>query len=178
MIKEIFRVTIPVTFASLFHSWISTSVKSITNLSLQIRHLIKHRFTFVYSTILRIPRSIAILEKPAFPQLIKKFTAIYGTRKLITVCSQETASCSCPQPYQASQRFPQTTFWWSIFVLSSHLHLGYPIGFFPSSNISPLPHKCHVSDTSYSSLCDHPQWPIMHQHEYKKIYLICNVPII
>ena len=64
-------------------------------------------------------------------QLIKKFSAFYGTRKFITVLTSArhlslswANSIHSPQPLPTSSR--------SILVLSYHLRLGLPNGLFPS----------------------------------------------
>ena len=64
-------------------------------------------------------------------QLIKKFSAFYGTRKFITVLtSARHLSLSWANYIHSPQPLP--TSWRSILILSSHLRLGLPSGLFPS----------------------------------------------
>jgi hypothetical protein len=75
------------------------------------------------------PWSTALLEKLTGSQLVKKFPAIYGTRRLITAF---TSVATYPHPVPA--RFSPCqwpTSWRSILILSSHLRLGLPSGLFP-----------------------------------------------
>ena len=82
-------------------------------------------------TYLLTPWSRVILEKLASLQLVKKFSAFYGTRRFLTaLTSARHLSLSWASPIQSS--YPNPTSWRSILILSSHLRLGLPNGLFPS----------------------------------------------
>ena len=85
------------------------------------------------SRYLLTPWSRVLLEK-----LVKKFPALYGTRKFITVfTSARHLSLSWANSIQSP---PPPTSRRSILILSSHLRLGLPNGLFPSGFPTPLPH--------------------------------------
>ena len=94
-------------------------------------------------TYLLTPWSRVLLEKLASLQLVKKFPALYGTRKFLTsLTSARHLSLSWASPIQSS--YPNPTSWRSILILSSHLRLGLPSGLFPlgfptSTLYTPLP---------------------------------------
>ena len=82
-------------------------------------------------TYLLTPWSRVLLEKLASLQLVKKFSAFYGTRRFITaLTSARHLSLSWASPIQSS--YPNPTSWRSILILSSHRRLGLPSGLFPS----------------------------------------------
>ena len=82
-------------------------------------------------TYLLTPWSRVLLEKLASLQLVKKFPAFYGTRRLLTaLTSVRHLSLSWASPIQSS--YPNPTSWRSVLILSSHLRLGLPGGLFPS----------------------------------------------
>jgi hypothetical protein len=63
--------------------------------------------------------------------LVKKFSAFYGTRRFITAfTSARHMSLSWASPIQSIP--PHPTSWRSALILSSHLRLGLPSGFFLS----------------------------------------------
>ena len=69
---------------------------------------------------------------------------------------QEPATCPYPEPDQSSP-YPDPASWRSILILSSHLLLALPSGFFPSGfPTSPLSHTCYVPCPSNFSRFDHP----------------------
>jgi len=71
------------------------------------------------------------LEKLTGLQLVKKFPAFYRTRRFVTaLTSVRHLSLSWASPIQSI--YPHSTSWRSILILSTHLHLGLPIGLFPS----------------------------------------------
>jgi len=73
-----------------------------------------------------------LLEKLTSFQLVKKFSAFYGTRRFITaVTSARHLSLFWASSIQSTT--PHPTSWGSILILSSHLCLGLPSGFFLSS---------------------------------------------
>jgi len=71
------------------------------------------------------------LEKLTGLQLVKRFPAYHGTRRFITaLTSVRHLSLSWASPIQYI--YPHPTSWRSILILSTHLSLGLPSGFFPS----------------------------------------------
>ena len=84
-------------------------------------------------------------------QLIKKFTACYGTWKFITVLtSARHLSLSW------ANSIPLPTSWRSILILSSHLRLGLPNGLFPSgfptkTSCTPLPSSIRATCPAHSN---------------------------
>jgi len=87
-------------------------------------------------------------------QLVKKFPAFYGTRRFITAfTSARQLSLSWASSIQS---IPSHTICWrSILILSSHLRLGHPSGFFtsgfPTVYTSSLPHTRYMPRPSHSS---------------------------
>ena len=72
-----------------------------------------------------------LLEKITGPQLVKKLSAFYGTRRFITAFKRARhLSLSWASSIQSIT--PHPTSWRPIFILSSHLRLGLPSGLFPS----------------------------------------------
>ena len=77
------------------------------------------------------PWSGILLEKLTSSQLVKKFPVFYGTwRSFTTVTSARHLSLSWASLIQSMP--PHRTLWRSILIVSSHLCLGLPSGFFPS----------------------------------------------
>jgi hypothetical protein len=76
------------------------------------------------------PPTTVLLDKPRGLQLVKKFSAIYGTRRFIAVC--KTARNLSLSWANWIQSMPQLYFWKCILILSSHLRLGFLRGLFPS----------------------------------------------
>ena len=85
----------------------------------------------LYLTYLLTPWCRVLLEKLTGLQLVKKFLAFHGTRRIITA---HTSVCHLSlywaSPIQSI--YPHPTFWRSILILSTHLRLGLPSGLFPS----------------------------------------------
>ena len=87
--------------------------------------------SFLPFPLLTTAGSRVLLEKLTGLQLVKKFPAIYGTRRLITaLTSVRHLSLSWTRPIQSI--YPHPTSWRSILILSTHLRLGLPSGLFPS----------------------------------------------
>ena len=81
-------------------------------------------------TCLLTPWCRVLLEKQTGLQLVKKFPAFYGTRRVISVLtSVRHLSLSWASPIQST--YPHLTSWRSILILSTHLHLDLPSGLFP-----------------------------------------------
>ena len=102
-----------------------------------------------------------LLEKLTGLQLVKKFSAFYGTRRFITTLTNfRHLSLSWANPNQFI--YPHPTSWRSILILSTHLRLGLPIGSFPPvsparPNTPPLlTHTRHMPSPSHSSRFYHP----------------------
>ena len=89
-------------------------------------------------TYLLTPCCRVLLEKLTDLQLIKKFPAFHGTRRLITaLTSVRHLSLSCASPIQSIYLHP--TSWRSILILSTHLRLGLlPSGFPTKILYTPL----------------------------------------
>ena len=107
------------------------------------------------------PRSRVRLEKLTGSQLLKKFSAFYGTRRFITAfTSARHLSISWATSIQSIPSHPIT--WRSILILSFHLNLGLPSGLFafgfPTETLyTPVVSLiCYMSRPSHSSLLDHP----------------------
>jgi hypothetical protein len=82
-------------------------------------------------TYLIIPWSRVLLEKLTSSAASQKIPRIFGTRRfLIVPTSARHLSLSWAESIQSPQLPP--TSWSSILLLSSHLRLGLPNGFFPS----------------------------------------------
>ena len=105
-------------------------------------------------TYLLTPWSTVLLEKLTGVQ-VKKFPALYGTRKFITAfTSARHLSLSWASSIQSIPLHP--TSWRSIVILSSHLCLGLPSGLFPSGfptkpciRLSSPPHTIHAPPISF-----------------------------
>ena len=99
-------------------------------------------------TFLLTPRSTVLLAKLTCSQLVKKFPAFYGTRRLITAfASARHLSISYSRSIQSI--LPHTISWRSILILSSPLRLGLPSCLFPSgfptkTLYKPLPHTRYM----------------------------------
>ena len=88
-------------------------------------------WTLPLLTYLLTPWCRVLLEKLTGLQLVKKFPAFHGTRRFITtLTSVRQLSLSWASPIQSI--YPHPTSWWSILILSTHLHLGLPSGLLPS----------------------------------------------
>jgi len=80
----------------------------------------------VSNTFFITPWCRVLLEKLTGLQLVKKFPAFCGTRRLITaLTSVRHLSLSWASPIQSI--YPHPTSWRSILILSTHLRLGLPI---------------------------------------------------
>ena len=88
--------------------------------------IINHIITYLLTPWCRV-----LLEKLTGLQLVKKFSAFYGTRKFITaLTSLRQLSLSWASPIQSIH--PHPTSWIAVLILSTHLRLGLPSGLFPS----------------------------------------------
>ena len=96
------------------------------------RHKVTSQKTWIHrNTYLLTPWCRVLLEKLTALQLVKKFPAFHGTRRFITaLTSVRHLSLSWASLIQS--KYPHPTSWRSILILSTHLHLGLPSGFFPS----------------------------------------------
>ena len=117
-------------------------------LRLPLSYLITYLFTY-----LLIPCS-RVLDKLTDSQLVKKFPALYGTRRFITTfTSARHLSLSWAISIQTMS--PHPTSWRSILILSIHVWV-FQVGCFP--HVSPpnplcrssLPHTCYMPRSSHS----------------------------
>jgi hypothetical protein len=98
-----------------------------------------------------------LLGKLIVPQLVKKFPAVYETRRLITVL---TTAASCPYPQTDQSNRPPTNFFKIHLMLSSNLRLCLTTGLFPSGfptnscmHLSPyIPHAPSISFLIYKKI--------------------------
>ena len=98
---------------------------------------------------------IRVLENLTGFQLVKKFPALYVSRKLITAF-KSALTFSYPEPV-LSGPYPTSHFLRSILILSSDLRLGFSSGLFPSgfptkTLYTPLlsPHTRYIPRPSHS----------------------------
>ena len=133
-------------------------------------------------TYLLTPWSRVLLEKLASLQPVKKFPALYGTRRFLTaLTSARHLSLSWASPIQSS--YPNPTFWRSILILSSHLRLGLPSGLFPSgfptsALYNPLPSPIRATCPVHLILLDFITRTILCDEYRPFSYSLChNQPI-
>ena len=129
---------------------------------LNVRWRKKRRWERIKSnTYLLTPLCRVLLEKLTALQLVKKFPAFHGTRRLITaLTSVRQLSLSWASPIHSI--YPHPTSWRSFLILSTHLRLGIPSGLFPP--VSPprpytpplLSNTRHMPIPSHSSRFYHP----------------------
>jgi len=125
----------------------------------------KENTLFVTTQPALTPCRRAFLEKLIVTQLVKKFPALHGTRRFITVFTRSSHWClSWARCIQSTTSHPLSLRF--ILLLFSHLRLGFPSGHFPSGFptkmlyafiVSPVraTYPVHVigKRTSYDSLC-------------------------
>jgi len=100
---------------------------------------------FILLTYLLTPWCRVLLEKLTGLQLVKKFSAFHGTRRIITtLTSVRHLSLTWASPIQSI--YPHPTAWRSTLILSDHLRLGLPSGF----------HTRHMPSPFHSSRFYHP----------------------
>ena len=112
-------------------------------------------------TYLLTPWSRVLPEKLTGSQLVKKFPAFYGTRKLITAFTK-THQLSLSWVREIQTMPTHHTSWSPVLILSYHLRLGLPSGLFPSG----LPTKI----LSYP-----PFVPCAHLDLVTRIIFVCQV---
>ena len=124
-----------------------------------------------------------LLEKLIGLQLVKKFPAFYGTRRLITaLTSDRHLSLSWAHPIQSI--YPHPTSWRSILILSTHLCLGFPSGLFPSgfptktiyTPPSPHPYAPHAQPISFFSILSPAQYWVRSINHLAPRYAISSIP--
>ena len=138
---------------------VSPRVKIASEYSLRCYHLFTYLVTYFLT-----PWCRALLEKLTGLQLVKKFHAFHGTRRFITaLTSFRHLSLSWTSPIQSV--YPHPTSWRSILILSTHLRLGLPSGFFPSDfptktlyTPSPHPYASRAQSISFFSILSPAQY--------------------
>ena len=121
-------------------------------------------------TYLLTPRCRVLLEKLTCLQLVKKFPAFHGTRRLITALTSVCQlSLSWASPIQSI--YPHPTSRRTILILSTHLLLGLPSGSFlpvspprPYTSPSPQPYAPHSQPIGPAST----ETIILYVAKYKK----------
>jgi len=105
-------------------------------------------------TLLLTPWCRVLLEKLTGLQLVKKFPALHGTRRLITaLTSVRHLSLSWASPIQSI--YPHPTSWRFVLILSTHLRLGLPSGSY-SPVSPPRPYTPHfLTHTRYTPSPSH-----------------------
>ena len=134
-----------------------SAVTSATSWLSGTRQYAKLCMVHYYSLLTYLLHGAVLLEKLTGLQLVKKFPAFYGTRRFITaLTSARHLSLSWASSIRSIP--PHPTSWRSIFILSSHLCLGLPSGFFPVRfphqnpvHASPLPNTRYMPHPSHSS---------------------------
>ena len=110
-----------------------------------------------------ILRSRFLSEMLTGSLLVKKFPVFYGTPSFIpTFTSAHHLSLSGARLIQPMRSYP--TSWRSILIVSPHLSLGLPNGFFPFRfpylnpvYTSPVPHTRYMPRPAHSSRFYHPK---------------------
>ena len=130
-------------------------------------------------TFLLTPWCRVLLEKLTGLQLVKKFPAFHGTRRLITALTRvRHLSLSWASPIQSIYSHP--TSWRPILILSTHLRLGLPSGLFPSgfptnTLYTPLYSSIHATCPAHLILLDFITRTILCE-EYKSFSSsLCNL---
>ena len=139
----------------------------------KIDNLNFNQFKFSLLTYLLTPWCRVLLEKLAGLQLVKKFPAFHGTRRLIiALTSVHHLSLSSASPMQSI--YPHPTSWRSILILSTHLRLGLPSGRFPSgfplrpyTPPAPHPYMPHAQPISFFSILSPAQYWVRSTDHFK-----------
>jgi hypothetical protein len=120
---------------------------------LYVNNIIYYNITYLLN-----PWSRVLLEKLIGLQLVKKFPAFYGTRRIIAeVTSARHLSLTWASSIQSIP--PHPTSWRSILILSSQLRQGLAIGLFPSgftikTLYTPLPSPRRATCPAHLNLLD------------------------
>ena len=112
-----------------------------------------------------------LLEQLTGLQLVKKFPASHGTQWFITAHTNvRHLSLSWARPIQSI--YPHTTTCRSILILSTHLHLGFPVVFFPPVStartytpLSPQPDAPHAQPISFFSILSPARYWVRSTHQ-------------
>ena len=123
-----------------------------------------------------------VLEKQTGLHIVQKFPAFHGTRRFITaLTSVRHLSLSWARPIQSI--YPHPTSWRSSLILSNHLRLGLPSGFFPSGfptktlyTPSPHPYAPHAQPISFFSILSPAQYWMRSTDHSAPRYAISSIP--
>ena len=140
-------------------------------------HFRCHNVTYLLISWCRV-----LLEKLTGLQLVKKFPAFHGTRRLITALTYvRHLSLSSASPIQSI--YPHPTSWRSILTLSTHLRLVLPSGLlpsvFPAKTLyapSPQPYAPHAQPI-YHNVNNIILWtslPVHKTHKGEEIVPVCS----
>ena len=135
-------------------------------------------------TYLLTPWCRVLLDKLTGLQLVKKFPAFHGTRRFITLfTSVRQLSLSWASPIQAT--YPHPTSWRSVLILSTHLRLGLPSGFFPSgfptrpyTPPSPPLSSPHAQPISFFSILSPAQYWVRSIDHSAPRYAVSSIPLL
>jgi len=112
----------------------------------------KRLYAFVY---IQLHTSRILPERLTRPQLVKKFSAFYGTRMFITAFTT-LRHLPLSRVKSIQSKPPQPTSLVFIFILSLHLRLGLPSDIFPPvlrpksrMHLSCLPYVLHAPPISF-----------------------------
>jgi len=120
--------------------------------------LVSYRLSVCASAL--TPWSTVLPEKLTVPQLVKKFSSFYWTRRFITAFTR-LSTRSYTEPNQSSPSL-HPTYWRSVLILPSYFHLGLPNWLFTSGFPAKTMYAhlliciCYMLCLSHSSCFDHP----------------------
>ena len=142
----------------------------------------EQRANFALLTYLLTPWCRVLLEKLTGLQLVKKFPAFHGTRRFITaLTSVRHLSLSWASPIQS--RYPHSTSWRSILILSTHLRLGLPSGLLPSGfptktlyTPSPHPYAPYAQPISFFWILSPAQYWVRSTNHLAPRYAVSSIP--
>jgi hypothetical protein len=148
-----------------------------------LTYLLTYLLAYLH-TYLLTPWSRVILEKLTDWQLVKKFSAFYGTRRSITAfTSARQLSLSGASSIQSMP--PHATSWRCALILSYHLRLGLPSGLFPSGfptkilYTPPLsPYALHAPPISFVPILPPEQYLVSSTDREAPHYVVFSNPLL